>query len=79
MPGRHLVLVRYDRTHDSRHEWVYNEADIDGSKVVWARSMGTDSDRRLLEYFRSRRVWLLQADERPPRLMPLETPGSENP
>ncbi len=67
-PGRHLVIVRYGPKHSYHAEWVYNEADIDGAKVIWAREMA--DNRRLLEYFHDRRTWLVEADEVPPRLTP---------
>jgi hypothetical protein len=57
--GQHLVIVRYGRRHSSHQEWVYNEVDIDNSKVVWAREMDPRSNRRLLEHFRDRHAWLL--------------------
>lgn len=69
-PGRHLVIVTYGRNHNYHDEWVYNEADIDEARVVWARSMNAEADRRLLQYFASRQIWLLRRDEQPARLVP---------
>jgi len=62
MGGRHLVIVRYWPGHWPASEWVYNEADIDGAKVVWAREMDAAQNRKLLEYFKDRRAWLMEAD-----------------
>jgi hypothetical protein len=79
MPGQHLVIVRYGSTygvnHDVDHEWVYNSADIDHSKIVWARDMGPQN-AELLQYFSSRQAWLLNGDDPDPQLRPyLERPG----
>jgi hypothetical protein len=68
VPGNHLVLVRYGPDHDTFEEWVYNDADIDRSRIVWARSMGGREDAKLVDYFGNRRVWLLDADQKPPRV-----------
>jgi hypothetical protein len=68
--GRHLVIVRYAPDHDVMREWVYNHADIDGSTVVWARDMGEARNRELLDYYRGRKVWLLEADSLPAALTP---------
>jgi hypothetical protein len=59
-PGLHLVIVRYEPHHDPVREWVYNEANIDAGKVVWARDMGKDGNRELLQYFHDRNVWLVE-------------------
>jgi hypothetical protein len=69
LPGRHLVLVRYGPRHDPLAEWVYNGADLAGSKLLFAREMGQAQDAPLLARFADRRVWLLLADDRPPRLV----------
>jgi hypothetical protein len=71
LPGGQLVLVRYGSQHDSLVEWVYNGADIDSQKIVWARDMGP-ANRELLRYYPQRRVWLLEPDLTPPRLTPYE-------
>jgi hypothetical protein len=70
--GRHLVIVRYGAGHSAHKEWVYNEADIDAAKVVWAREMEESQNRRLLEYFKERYVWLLEVenDDSSPELKP---------
>jgi hypothetical protein len=69
-PGRHLVMVRYRPEHYALVEWVYNDASIDNSRVVWAREMNAAADRELFDYYKDRRVWLVEADEIPPRLVP---------
>ena len=69
-PGQHLVIVSYGPSHDLDHDWVYNAADIDAAKVVWARDMGPAENAELLQYFRNRKVWRLNPDRVPPRLEP---------
>ena len=53
---RHLVIVRYSSNQNLDNEWVYNRADIDGAKVVWAREMDFQADKELLNYFISVRL-----------------------
>ncbi|NJN84363.1 MAG: hypothetical protein HC802_20175 [Caldilineaceae bacterium] len=65
---RDLVVVRYRAEHDFHREWVYNGADLDGAKVIWARDLGVERNRPLLEYYQQRKVWLMLPDEQPPRL-----------
>ena len=72
LTGDQLVIVRYAPEHNYFVEWVYNGADIDGSKVVWARDMGVAENEPLIRYFGSRTIWLMEADGNPPRLLPYD-------
>lgn len=80
-PGQHLVIVRYGPEHDPGREieWVYNRADVDRAKVIWAREMGAAEHARLLEHYRQRHVWLIEPGGQPVRLRPYSphTPVSD--
>ena len=61
-PGQHLVLIEYAPFHSPHDEWCYNSADIDRSKIVWARDLGSDKNDALLRYFSHRSVHRLAVD-----------------
>ncbi len=67
--GKHLVLVHYTAAHDYHDQWIYNSADIDRSRVIWARELGPARTAQLLCYYPDREVWLVNADEEEPRLI----------
>jgi hypothetical protein len=71
-PGRQLAIVRYAPGHSVFDEWVYNAADIDRSRVVWARDMDPVSNAELLRYFKDRKAWLVEPDCNPARVSPVE-------
>jgi len=73
-PGKQLVFVRYWPRHIFQDEWVYNAADIDGARVVWARDLGAAEDEKLRRYYPDRTAWLLEPDARPPRLTEYAAP-----
>jgi hypothetical protein len=69
LAGQHLVFVRYSPQH-LFHEWIHNAADIDAADVVWAADLGEEENRKLIEYYTTRRVWLLEPDAKPLRITP---------
>jgi hypothetical protein len=68
-PGPQLAIVRYLPDH-LYPEWVWNDADIDKSKLVWAREMDPARNRELLNYYHDRKAWLVEPDCNPPRVIP---------
>ena len=73
-PGQQLAIVRYSSTHDPLDEWVYNAADIDNSKVIWARDMDAAANRELIEHYSRRKAWLVQPDLPQAKIVPYPVP-----
>ncbi len=67
-PGRLLIFVHYSPQHIFQEEWVWNAADIDSSRVVFARDLGLKENKKLMRYYPERRVLWFEADTDPPRL-----------
>jgi hypothetical protein len=79
LPGEHLVLVRYSKDHNSGEEYVYNDADIDHSKTVWAREIPGADLAPLFNYFRNRDVWLFEPDVDDQSVSPYEPKSKPDP
>ena len=62
IPGKLLVFVRYSARHIYQEEWVWNGADIDGQRIIFARDLGTDEDQKLIRYYGNRKVLVLEPD-----------------
>jgi hypothetical protein len=77
VPGRVLVFVRYWPRHIFQNEWVYNEADVDKARVVWARDLGDIENEKLRRYYPNRTTLLLEPDAQPPRLGPYRPQPAE--
>lgn len=70
LPGKHLVFVRYASTHDVHDEWVFNGADLEGSRIVWARELDPAQNQRLIDHFHDRQIWSVEADRSQAPLLP---------
>lgn len=76
-PGKQLAIVRYAPDHNPVMEWVYNAADINSSRVIWARDMGPELNAQLIRYYGGRTVWLIQPDKNPPQIAPYPMPAQQ--
>ena len=70
LPGKLLVFVSYSPRHIFQDEWVYNGADIGGERIIWARDLGSEENRKLAAAYPGRTVLRLDPDERPPQILP---------
>lgn len=62
IPGDHLVFVRYAPGHEPMDEWVYNAANIDSSRIIWASDLDPKSNEELMRFYGDRDAWLVQPD-----------------
>jgi len=67
-PGELLIFVRYAPQHIFQEEWVWNAADIDHARIVWARDLGPEENAKLIAYYPARTALLFEPDSRPMRL-----------
>ncbi len=76
-PGKHLIMVRYEKdNHNIHDDWVYNGAEIDNAKVLWARDLDAEQNAKLFAYFSDRKVWLVTPDSDNTYLEPYTPPDS---
>jgi hypothetical protein len=75
LAGNQLVIVRYAQNHNSMDEWVYNAADIDSSKVIWARDMNLRDNAELAAHYKNRQIWLVEPDAVPAKVSPYSATG----
>jgi hypothetical protein len=68
IPDRLLVFVRYWPQHVFQEEWVYNAADVDAARIVWARDLGAIENQKLERLYPDRTALLLEPDAEPPKL-----------
>ena len=71
LPGKHLVIVHYSDQHNVHEEWVYNAAELEESRLLWARGERPEWREQLFQrYSRRRSIWELRVDDQlPPRLV----------
>ena len=67
-PGNHLVFVKAKTDSQNLFQWIYNGADIDGSRFIWARDLGDAENARLAGSMAGRKVWMVDPNVEPATL-----------
>ena len=58
--GSHLVFVSYDDEYTVHDEWVYNSADWDASRVIFAHDLGDRRNSELIAAYPQRTIWIVR-------------------
>ncbi len=53
---KYLAIVSYSNEYTFLEDIVYNKADIDSSKLIWAYDLGEEKNKKLLDYYKDRKV-----------------------
>ena len=63
LPGWDVVFVRYDADYDTvKSEWVFNDANIENSPIVWVRWGSSDLNEAVRNSYSGRKFWMLELD-----------------
>jgi len=56
---------------------VYNGAEIDTAKVLWARELDAAQNAKLFAYYKDRQIWLVEPDLDNSEVVPYRPPGQK--
>jgi hypothetical protein len=68
LPGKHMVIVRYETGPQEANDWVYNLSDLSQEKIVWVREISEVDTGQLVNAFRDYRIWVVEPQAFPVRL-----------
>jgi hypothetical protein len=69
-PGSHLVFVTYDDEVSPHEEWVWNRAEMESSRVIFAHHLGDTKNPELVAAYPGRSVWLVSVSSSDAGLKP---------
>lgn len=52
----YLIFVSYSTDYSVHDELVFNKADLESAKIIWATDLGEEKNKAFLEYHRDRKV-----------------------
>jgi hypothetical protein len=62
IPGQHLVFVHHEPWDAGAISWIYNDPDLNHSRILWAHDMGDADNEKLIRLYPNRRVWRVDKD-----------------
>jgi hypothetical protein len=69
-PGLQLALVRTSPNRNVLDQWIYNGADLNTARVLWAYDMGTAQNAELMRQYPGRTAWIIDLATEPATVTP---------
>jgi hypothetical protein len=63
LPDKYLAIVEYPPKFDNSDELVYNKADMNNSKLIWAYDLGEEKNKTLLNYYSDRKILKIKVSD----------------
>jgi hypothetical protein len=63
LPGNFIAIVSYDEDFTFLDEMVFNRADIENSKLIWAYDLGEEKNKALLDHYQNRQVLRIKVSD----------------
>lgn len=63
LPDRYMAVVSYDINYDLHDEIVYNKADIENAKLIWAHDLSDEKNASLFEYYNNRKILMIRVSD----------------
>ncbi|HSS97126.1 MAG TPA: hypothetical protein VLK33_08855 [Terriglobales bacterium] len=62
-PGRHILFVHLHRWETGAVFWIFNDPDLQNSKVIWAYDMGDKANQEFMRLYPGRQSWLVDKND----------------
>jgi hypothetical protein len=63
LPDKYIAIVSYEDGYDFHDEIVFNKADIENAKMIWAHDLGQEKNALLLEHYNDRKVLFVRIED----------------
>ena len=71
LPNKYLAIVSFDAGYSFHDEIVYNKANIENSKLIWAYDLGAEKNEALLSYYKDRKILVIKVSDSQLEINPL--------
>ena len=73
LPGKYIAVVSYGSDYTVHDEIVYNKADIENAKLIWAYDLGEEKNKVLLSYYNNRKILRIKISGSQIKIKPLDS------